>query len=187
MPVLFNALAHCALGSLLASTARRSPRFRLELVSWPLILLVAFHAILAAPSATFLFRFYPQWSLLYAFDPQVFPALNGWFAPMSAGVVLTNLTLGILGLLVSREGLIRESRLLERLPLAVAALCAALAVVFYGDRALWVGSYDAYWQDQALFLVKSPAGWVGLGTYIAGAAFILWTHRRFAEREPNYI
>ncbi|MEO1173158.1 MAG: hypothetical protein AAFX94_14075 [Myxococcota bacterium] len=187
MPVLFNVIAHFTLGSVLATTARRSTRFRQELVSWPLILLVAFHAVLAAPSATFLFRFYPQWSLLYAFDPQVFPALERWLAPMSGGVVLTNLTLGILGLLVSREGLVRGSVVLERLPLVIATLGAVAGAVFYGERILWVGSYDAYWQDQALFIGLTPAGWVGLATYLAGITFVVWIRSRFADHEPSYI
>lgn len=187
MPAVFNFGAHLALGSALALVARRSENFRQDLVSWPLILLFAFHALFAAPSATYLFRFFPQWSMLYAFDPQVFPDLEGWYGPLSAGAVLSNLLCGMIGLFVTRIGLLRSSRLLEWLPIALAAASWALLLFLYGERTFWVGTYDAYWQDQAPFLLLTSPGVIGLSTYLLAVGLLLWARRRFTTRDPSYV
>lgn len=187
MPVLFNLFAHLALGALLARNAKGSRAFRDGAVSWPLIILVAFNATLAAPAATFQFRFFPQWSLLYAFDPQVFPGLEGWIAPLSALVVMANLFAGVVGLLLSRAGTNHDSRMAERAPWIVASVGFFTSLILYGERALWAGTYDAYWQDQARFFLVSPAGWAGLLQYGAGITLLLWVKNRLSGREPSYI
>lgn len=187
MPVVFNLIGHVALGSLLGLGARRSPAFRRDLVSWPLILLVAFHAVIAAPSATFLFRFYPQWSMLYAFDPQVFPEFDDWLGPISAVVVVCNLLLGIAGLYLTRAGILRQAKLLIRLPWLIALLAWVMGLATYGERILWVGSYDAYWQKQAALVFQTVPGWVGAFTYGIAIYFVVWVHRRFGHQEPRYV
>ncbi|MEL6548230.1 MAG: hypothetical protein AAFQ82_26620, partial [Myxococcota bacterium] len=174
MPAVFNFGAHVLLGSFLALSARNSERFRQELVSWPLILLFGFHALVAAPSGTYLFRFFPQWSMLYAFDPQVVPELEDWIGLLSGGVVLLNLVCGVFGLVVTRLGVLRGSRALEILPISLALLSWALLFTVYGERTFWVGTYDAYWQDEAALLFTTLPGILGLGTYLAGIGFIVW-------------
>ena len=46
--------------------------------------LLAFQAIVVTPIATLLFRFYPQWSMFYWFDPQIFPELDAYTGMLSA-------------------------------------------------------------------------------------------------------
>ncbi len=187
MPALYNLGAHVALGSALALTARRSEAFRQDPVSWPLILLFVFHALVAAPAATYLFRFFPQWSMLYAFDPQVFPDLDGWIGLISGGVVLLNLLCSVTGFFVTRAGILRASRSLELTPIAVATLSWVALLLSYPERSFWVGTYDAYWQAEAPFLLTTVPGFIGVLSYGLGLAFVLWVKKRFSGREPSYV
>src|SRR5512145_2073632 len=90
MPALINIAANLVFGGSLAYVTRRSPAVRRELTSWALIFLVAFEALVFTPVATYLFRFYPQWSMLYWFDPQVLPGIERWLGALSALAVLLN-------------------------------------------------------------------------------------------------
>lgn len=187
MPALYNLAAHLALGSALALTARRSEGFRQDPVSWPLILLFAFHALVAAPAATYLFRFFPQWSMLYAFDPQVFPHLERWIGPISGGVVVLNLGCSTAGYFIARAGILRGSRALEASPLVLATVAWIALLVSYPKRTFWVGSYDAYWQADAPFLFATLPGVIGWASYGLGLVFLFWVRRRFGEHEPSYV
>lgn len=187
MPVVFNVLASLVFGEVIAMSARSSAAFRRELISWPLIVLVAFHAVIAAPMQTFLLRFYPQWSTLYAFDPQVFPVLNRWMVPLCACAVFGNLLASCLGLFFARAAMLRDSMRFARLPLALAVAAWIVLAVNYYDRVLWVGTYEAYWQGDAYLFATTAAGWVGLMSYAGAAYFACWIARRFSDREPLYV
>jgi hypothetical protein len=139
------------------------------------------------PVATFLFRFYPQWSMLYWFDPQIFPELHRWFGWLSALAVLLNFGAALLGYLLARLGVISGHAWLWSLPMVAAIAGIAYLAVGFGDRLVFIGDYDSFWQGNAQLAVTSPVGWVGIATYAGAALFVAWTHRRFGNRDPSFV
>lgn len=187
MPAVINILANLLFGSCMALVARRSPALRRDFVSWPLLFLLAFEALLFTPIATFLFRFYPHWSLSYWFDPQVHPGLDKWIGWLSLAAVLLNFVAAVLGYAVTRAGLLRERRAIWATPAALGTGALVAIAYVHGDRIVLIGEGDAFWHGQARILLSAAAGWVGISAYVGMAAFLLWIHRRFAERDPSIV
>src|SRR6478672_9560650 len=90
MPVLINLAVNVVLGASGVLALRKSPALRQGFLSWQLLLLTAFEALVFTPVATYLFRFYPQWSMLYLFDPQLYPDLERWLSVLSALIITLN-------------------------------------------------------------------------------------------------
>ncbi len=187
MPALVNAAGNLVLGAAAVLAVRRSPAMRQHPLSWSLLVLIAFEAVVVTPVATYLFRFYPQWSLLYWFDPQLFPELQSWFGALSLLAVLLNLAAAVAGYLIARYG-VKIGRLWPvELPIAVGVGAIVAVAVKWGDRILYVGDYDEFWQGNAsLFLATFP-GWAGLALYVAAGGFIYWLHSRFKTRDPSIV
>lgn len=187
MPAIINAAACLIFGSAIALSARHTPSLRRETISWAFILAMGFHAVIGAPVATYLFRFYPQWSMLYAFDPQIFPNFESWFGLLATAAVVTNILTSAAGFMVTRAGAIRESSALAYAPIVV-GLALIIGIVFgYYDRIINIGTYDAYWQNDAELLVRTVPGWVGLVWYAVSVAFVSWVGNRFRHREPSFV
>lgn len=185
MPALINTAANLLLGASMAYVTRRSEAMRAEIAAWPLFFLLAFEAVVATPVTTYLFRFHPQWSLLYGFDPQIFPSLARTFGWLSLLAVLANFAAVVGGYLATRAGLITKQRALYLAPF-VAAGCLMLYVVLrYADRLVFIGDYDEFWHGEAAFLLRRFAGWLGLAMYGAGVALVIWVHRRFSDHDPK--
>lgn len=187
MPAVINCAANLALGGSLAWVVKRSPAFHNELVSWPLLFLVAFEALVVTPVTTYLFRFYPQWSMLYWFDPQIFPGLDAWVGFLSLLAVLANAGGAVLGYYVTREGLLRGNQWMSYAPWIAGGLLASFTLLFYGDRVVFIGDYDTFWQGGADLLFTRVAGWVGFVTYAAAAGFVYWVHRTYRDRDPSLV
>lgn len=187
MPAVVNIGANLCLGGALAIALRNSPALHRELVSWPFLVLAAFQGIVVTPIATYLFRFYPQWSMSYLFDPQVFPQLDLWVGPLSALVVLATMGAGFAGYALARAGIVGEQRWLALLPAVSGGLAVAAVVLFYRSRVFFVGEYDDFWQGHARFFLSSTAGWVGVALYVASLTLLWFVRSRFAHREPQFI
>lgn len=187
MPALINIAVNLAFGASLAWTLRRSPALRDDLLSWPLLTLLGFEALVFTPVATYLFRFYPQWSMLYWFDPQVFPGLDGWTGVLSFVAVAANFAAAIAGYLTVRASLATERAWLRWAPFG-AAIAVALGVFgLYGRRVVFIGDYDAFWQGSARFLYAALAGWIGLVCYASTFGLVWWLRQRFSHHEPKFI
>lgn len=185
MPAIINILGNLLFGGCLALVARNSATMRNELVSWTFFFLLAFESLFVTPIATYLFRFYPQWSMLYWFDPQIFTSFDQWVGWLSALAILLNFAAAFAGFILARWGVITHNIWFKALPMTVAI--ALIATVFwqFGNRIAFIGDYDAYWQGNAsMFLARVP-GWIGLFLHIGTILFVLWVHSRFGEREPR--
>ncbi|OGQ91708.1 MAG: hypothetical protein A2289_23935 [Deltaproteobacteria bacterium RIFOXYA12_FULL_58_15] len=166
---------------------RRSPALRESFLNWSLFFLIGFEALVFTPMATFLFRFYPQWSMLYWFDPQIFPALERWIGLMSAVFVLVNFGAVLLGYSVTRIGVLGDQTWLWSLPIGAATLLIAYFCVGYWDRLIFIGDYDAFWQGNAELIFTKFAGWFGILAYGAGIWLVLMARKKFAKRDPSLL
>src|SRR5690606_29675259 len=139
MPALLNVCANLILGSAVAHLSRRSEAMRNELLAWPLLFLLIFQAAVATPVVTYLFRFYPQWSMFYWFDPQIFTTFDRWVGTLAAVAVVANFASMVLGYAVVRRGLTAGPQWLRLLPGATALVLMALMTWQFWERIAFVG------------------------------------------------
>lgn len=180
MPALINIAANLIFGAALARMTKDSPHHREGFISWPLILLVAFESFLVTPVATYVFRFHPQWSLLYAFDPQVYGGLLSWVGVLSAGAVLLNYVCALWGFAATRVAMRKAWPWLAYIPWVMGVGIIAGVVWSYGSRILYLGEYDAFWHGRAQLFVTQPAGWVALLPYVFALPYLFWVKKRLA-------
>lgn len=185
MPALLNVAASLAFGASLALVLRRSPSLRDETLSWPFLVLLAFEAVIATPVATLLFRFYPQWSMFYWFDPQIFPEIDGWTGVLSAIAVAANAVAAVTGFMIVRQSVRSGPEWLRWVPFGATGLMVAWALVAFPRRIVRIGDYDEFWQGHAPLVVSRFAGWMGIATYAAAAILVVWLRQRYADREPE--
>lgn len=187
MPVLINIAANLLFGAGMATVSRDSPSFRDRLFNWSLLSAFAFIALVITPVATYTFRFYPHWSVLYFFDPQVFPGFEYWIDGLSFLAILGNFGAALLGYALTRYGYLQEVRWVSLICFPVGALSILAVAAFHFDRVAFVGDYDGFWQGQAeWFFLKAP-GLVGPAAYLAALAFTLWINARFSGRDPQVL
>lgn len=187
MPALLNIAVNLVFGGAMAWVLRRSAALRDDALGWPYLALLAFEALVFTPIATYLFRFYPQWSMLYWFDPQVFPELDRWLGALSAMAIAMNFVAASLGYFAVRASVLRDARWLAYAPFVIAAVIAVWVFSVYGRRVAFMGDYDEFWQGHAKLLVMRIAGWVGLALYGFTACFVWWLRARFADHDPEFI
>ncbi len=187
MPAVINIAANLALGGGFALVARTSPALRRDFINWALLFLMAFEALVFTPVATYLFRFYPQWSMLYWFDPQIFPHLESWIGALSFVAVLFNFAAALLGYTVARHGVLTEQRWMSLLPLAAGAVWTLGVLVLYAERVAYIGDYDSFWQGNAELLFLRTPGWIGILLYASATAYVLFVRARFSNRDPSLV
>jgi hypothetical protein len=187
MPVLINIAANLLLGAAAVLAVPRSPALRAHFLSWQLLFVTAFEAVVVTPISTYLFRFYPQWSMLYLFDPQLYPDLERWVSLLSALVIALNFAALVGGYAVARHGLLHRKRSLQNAPLVAGGLIIAFTLLFFGDRIALLGDFDAFWTGGATFSLRRLAGWIGLSMYAAAAGYVLWVRRRFQRHDPSIL
>ena len=187
MPVVINIAANLLFGAGLALVARRSPALRNTVYSWSFFFLLAFEAIAFTPVATYVFRFYPQWSMLYWFDPQIFPELERWIGLLSLLAIFLNFGAALCGYLIARAGILAGHIWIWTAPLATAISLIGYVSFAYGDRVVFIGDYDAFWQGNAVLLFGAAPGWAAVVLYVGAAAFLFWTRSRFGDRDPSLL
>ncbi len=187
MPALINLIANIPLGAAFAWAVKESPAMRRETLSWIFFLFLAFEAVVVTPLCTFMFRFYPQWSMLYWFDPQIFSELDNWTGVLSIPLLLLHFATGLFGFLAARRGLVSERKLMWQAPLFGGGVVTLLLIILFANRIAFVGDYDTFWQGNATFFLKKIVGFVGVTLYVLSFLFVLWVRSRFAHKDPKFI
>jgi hypothetical protein len=179
MPVVINTAINLAFGAGFVWQIRDSADLRESPTSWPFLAFALFQALIFTPVATFLFRFYPQWSLLYWFDPQIFTTLDDWIGALSALVLLIGLAAAFAGFFAARYGVVSEQPWLLWLPIGVSGATVLVTMILFAKRLVLVGDYDEYWHGTAGFWLLRPAGWAGALLYGSMYLFLRLGGRRF--------
>jgi hypothetical protein len=187
MPALINIALNLLLGTVLVLALRHSQAMRQTLMSWAFFVLLGFETLLVTPVTTYLFRFYPQWSMLYFFDPQIFPDLERYIGLLSLLAVVLNVSAAFLGYILARMALLLRQPWMWAAPIGAAAGVIFTIFILHGDRVLFVGDYDEFWQGNGAFILTSVPGITGLVLYLAAAALIVVVRRRFRDHDPSLI
>ena len=130
MPILLNLCVNLLLGSSLAMVARKSKAMEQNWLSWSSLALLGFESLCVTPMATYAFRFYPDWSMLYLLDPEVFPRLPYWIGWLSILVVILNFITATAAYLVTRSGILNQRSAIEFSPLIIGASSFLVLTVF---------------------------------------------------------
>ncbi|RYF11665.1 MAG: hypothetical protein EOO40_02870 [Deltaproteobacteria bacterium] len=182
MPVPFNLATSLLLGASLPPLLRRSEAFRHSFANWALLALALFMALVFTPATTYLVRYFPHWSTLYAFDPQLFPLVERGVGPLSAALVLSYFGVAAGGYAVSRHAILTNQVVWLALPLATGAGIWAVGLWHWQLQVLTVGEFDAFWQGSGTLLHRHRVGAVALLLHL-GALVFLALVRRLAARQ----
>lgn len=87
----------------------------------------------------------------------------------------------------ARRGVARGNGVLQVLPLGAAALLGAATLALGAREVAHLGDFDSFWRGEAELVALRPAAWVGLSTYAAAAALLLWARQRYAGRDPQFF
>lgn len=187
MPALINVTANFFLGALFAWASRRSPGMRRSWLSWSFLFLLGVHALVMAPACAFLFRFFPQWSLFYWFDPQVYRWVRDWAGVLAGVATFANLAAAVGGFFLVRFCVLteRSGALLGAVFLPV--VLGTWLLVAYWERVWLVGSYDEYWHGTAPTLFEAAPGWIAVSVYGLSGAFLVWSANRYRDRDPSLL
>jgi hypothetical protein len=187
MPALINIAINLLFGTALVLALRHSQALRQSVMSWSFFVLLGFEAILMTPVTTYLFRFYPQWSMLYIFDPQIFPDLERYIGLLSLLAVVLNVGAAFLGYILARLAVVLRQPWMWAAPIGAAAGVIFTIFILHGDRVLFVGDYDEFWQGNGAFILTSVPGITGLVLYITAAGLIVLVRRRYRDHDPSLI
>jgi hypothetical protein len=187
MPLPLHLLFVFMLGAALPLALRRSAALHDAFFNWQLLAVGLFTALVVTPVCTGLLRFYPQWSLMYAFDPQLYPAVERQVMLLCAAALLGQSACLLAGYALARFAVVKQRLDLIGVPLLAAALGVG-AVLFYGlDRVRAVGDYDAFLLGRARpYLHQPPAVWGAL-LMLSSCVFLGWTWRRFRHGDPTVL
>ena len=185
MPILLNLSVNLLLGSGIAMVARKSEAMQRNWLSWSTLCLLAFESLCITPMATFAFRFYPDWSLLYLLDPEVFPNLPYWIGWLSIVVIVLNFMTATSAYLITRAGILKQRAAIKFSPLVIGASSFLILTVLFYKRIFFIGDYEAFLAGEAQLLPTTLVGILGITVYLATAGFIAWLSKRFSESDPK--
>jgi hypothetical protein len=187
MPLPLHLLFVFMLGAALPLGLRRSAALHDAFFNWQLLAVGLYSAVVVTPVCTGLLRFYPQWSLMYAFDPQLYPAVDQQVMLLCVAALLGQSVCLLTGYALARFAAIKQRLDLIGVPL-LATVMGAAAILFYGfDRVRAVGDYDAFYMGRARpYLHQPPAVW-GAFLLLSSLVFLECTWRLYRHRDPTLL
>ena len=185
MPILLNLCMSLLLGSSIAMVARNSKAMQQNWLSWSSLALLAFEAICITPMATFAFRFYPDWSVLYLLDPELFPRFPYWVGWFSILVIILNFITATGAYLITRYGILKESIAWMLSPMVIGASSLLLIVALFYKQIFFIGDYEAFLAGEAQLILTTTIGITGIAVYCLAVGFVTWLSRRFSQSDPK--
>ena len=185
MPILMNLCINLLLGSSIAMVARNSDAMRENWLSWSSLAMLTFEAVCMTPMATYAFRFYPDWSMLYLLDPEIFPRFPYWVGWLSIVVVALNFVTATIGYLITRHGILSENSTWSLAPMIVGATSLLAIVMVFHKRIFFIGDYESFLAGEAQLIVTTVVGGCGVLVYCLALGFVAWLSQRFSESDPK--
>jgi len=147
---------------------------------------IVFHSVVFTPAFLYALVFYPDWSVMYFFEPLKFPPFSwqGWL--YSAAALALSFALLMAGFSYGRKRVLGAKG-----PSAVTIIAfiyvVAVAVMFVlFRRTLYVGSLAQYHGEGARFLFPRPLGFVFVG-YVLSIPLGIWFWKRLFARKPSHL
>ena len=185
--MLFICLANFCLGAAIVWCWRRSPALQDSLFCWQLLALGLYEALILTPVATYLLRFYPQWTLHYGWDPQIHPNLEGMLGWLSWPAIFGLYLAAFAGFGLTRLALLRQSPSLTLAPLAAGAGLWLLALLRWRRQFAYIGTFDDFSAGQADLWLLHLAGWVHMALYLSAVTYVVLLQRTYGSRDPRFL
>ena len=185
MPILMNLCINVLLGSSIAMTARKSAAMKENWLSWSSLAMLTFQALCMTPMATFAFRFYPDWSMLYLLDPEVFPRFPYWVGWLSLAVIALNFATATIAYLITRRAILNESGRWSLAPFITGTSALLVLLALFHKRIFFIGDYEAFLAGEAQLILKTVVGLSGVLVYGLAIGFVAWLAKRFSEADPK--
>ena len=185
MNLYFSLASSFATGCIYALSGRDKINEEEFMGRWVLAALV-FHSVVFTPSFLYAVVFYPDWAVMYLFEPLALPPFSwmGWI--LSAVALVLSFAFLLAGFSYGRK------RVLEgKGPSAVTivtfiyVVAAAVMVVLF-RRTLSLGTLAQYRGEGARFLFSRPLGFVFAG-YLLSIPASIWFWRRLFARKPSHL
>ena len=173
------------LGSSIAMVARQSNAMKENWLSWSSLAMLAFQAVCMTPMATYAFRFYPDWSMPYLLDPEIFPRFPYWVGWLSIVVVISNFLTATLAYLTTRHGILLGKSTLSLAPIVIGATALLTTLLLFHKRIFFIGDYEAFLAGEAKLIVTTVVGGCGILVCCLAFGFVAWLSRRFSEADPK--
>ncbi len=167
--------------------ARNSPAMKENWLSWSSLAMLAFEAVCMTPMATYAFRFYPDWSMLYLLDPEIFPRFPYWVGWLSFVVVILNFISATGAYLITRRCLLNDKSTWALAPIISAAAGLLIVLALFHKRIFFIGDYEAFLAGEAQLIIKTIVGASGLLVYCLALGFVAWLAQRFSESDPKFF
>tara|TARA_B100000959_G_scaffold225390_1_gene239500 strand:+ start:59 stop:607 length:549 start_codon:yes stop_codon:yes gene_type:complete len=177
MPAIINIWGHFSLGVVLAYVARHQLLRAKSSLTPALIYLLAFQVILSIPVCAYLSHFFPHWTLLYFFDPQIFINLYQFPGILSFTLICLNTMAALLGFFLFRQSLKHQQKVFWAGPLTLSSATILILFVQYYHRIFFIGNHATYWQGGAKFWLAHISGWLGLSMMLAGFVLLVWLRK----------
>lgn len=188
MPAFVHLTLHALLGSLLAWCTRTAPRARAYFWAWPVFLGLAYTTAVLLPVAAYHFRYYPDFSLGYAFDPVLYPWADAQVHWLGLLAAVSYLATFLSGYAVTRAGLLRRGRVLAvSAPVIVLVAALTFATLVGSDRCLLRSDYADFWRGRAVPWTGTPSGGAGIAAYLVALIGLRYVERRWRHRDPTLL
>jgi hypothetical protein len=107
--------------------------------------------------------------------PETYPGLGGATGWLSLALVVGDGLMLCVGLVLTREALLRQRRAVAWLPVAIATVGLGAYLMDLGPLAWRFGSYSALWAGNAAPWSQTPSAWLTLAAYgisFAGTRYV---------------
>lgn len=152
---------------------------------WVLAALV-FHSVVFTPSFLYAVVFYPDWSVMYFFEPLALRpfAWVGWL--YSAGALVLSFGLLLAGFSYGRKRVLGGNGPSAVTIVTFIYVVAAVVMVILYRRTLFLGTLSQYHGSGTRFLFSRPLGFV-LAWYLLMIPASIWFWKRLFARKPSHL
>ena len=184
MPLYLNLILSFAMPLLWAERLKSRPWLFEHFLSWPLITVVGFQAIVLTPIQSFQLRFHHDWATGYLVDPDLHPAIDTYLTWWSLLAAFVLLGLALLSYAIARIPFDKPRSRARQFTLVVTGIVTIVVVTLLRHELVRVGEYSDYFTGETRLLLMTPTGIVGIVQLAACGAFLIYAPR-LLDRIPR--
>ncbi len=184
MPLYLNVILSFVMPLLWAERLKSRPWLFEHFLSWPLITVVGFQAIVLTPIQSFHLRFHHDWATGYLVDPDLHPAIDTYLTWWSLLAAFALLGAALLGYFLGRIPFEKPKSKARQIALIATAVVSVIVLLLLRHELFHLGEYSDYFSGETRFLLATPTGIMGVLQLAACGAFLFYVPR-LMDRIPR--
>ena len=185
MNLYFSFASSFATGCIYALSGRGKINAEEFMGRWTLAVLV-YHSVVFTPAFLYAVVFYPDWSVMYFFEPLAVAPLSSMSWLYSAAALALSFVLVMAGFSYGRSRVLSAKGPSAVTIIAFIYLVAAGVMAVLYRRTLHLGSLAQYRGEGTRFLFSRPLGYV-FGAYLLSIPVSVWFWKRLFARKPSHM